>query len=245
MNEDLQLALLSRFSSEFKKEYEAIPRQRTSDPHQFYLLNVSFVSVDAEILYCMIRYYKPRRIIEIGSGMSTLLMAQAVMQNKAEHPSYACDFLAIDPYPKEFLRNSLPGLSRLVRTKVQEVALSEFTKLGVNDVLFIDSSHVLTIGSDVQFEFLEILPRLERGVIVHVHDIFLPVEYPMDWIQERHWFFNEQYLLQVFLAFNDSFETLWAASWMHLRHADRLAAAFRSYVKDEVQPGSFWLRRIK
>jgi hypothetical protein len=104
----------------------------------------------------------------------------------------------------------------LIIDKVQNVSLSEFNKLEKNDILLIDSSHVLKIGSDVQYEYLEILPRLKKGVIVHVHDIFSPSEYPREWVLEDYRFWNEQYLLCAFLSFNSAFEVLWAGSYMHL-----------------------------
>ena len=114
-----------------------------------------------------------------------------------------------------------------------------------HDILFIDSSHVLRIGGDVQYEYLEILPRLARGVIVHSHDIFLPAEYPRHWVLEEHKFWTEQYLLQAFLAFNDSFEVLWAGSYMHLKHPEKLEEAFSSYKRERTLPGSFWMRKVK
>jgi len=133
----------------------------------------------------------------------------------------------------------------LIPKKVQDIPLSEFKKLSENDILFIDSSHVLKIGSDVQYLYLEVLPRLNKGVIVHAHDIFLPAEYPKEWVLKNYIFWNEQYLLQAFLAFNNSFEVLWAGSYMHLRHPDKLEEAFSSYKRDKIWPSSFWIRKIK
>src|SRR5262249_34545280 len=159
----------------YKPEYDALPRTRTAVPHQYYLQNGRFEGVDAEVFYSMIRHFKPQRLIEIGSGYSTFLAAQAVLKNEAE-TGHRCDLGAIEPYPGPVLRQGFPGLSRLVARGVQEVPLSEFEALGENDIVFIDSSHVLKTGSDVQYEFLEILPRLRPGVLVHVHDIFLPAE---------------------------------------------------------------------
>lgn len=245
MNEDFQLRLLFEFCSKFRNEYEAFPRQRASAPHQFYLHNGAFECVDAEILYCMVRYFKPKVIFEIGAGYSTLLAAEAILRNKEEDQGYTCQHVAVEPYPKDFLMDGFPGLSRLIHAKIQDIPLSEFTNLRENDVLFIDSTHVLTIGSDVQYEYLEILPRLNKGVIVHMHDIFLPAEYLKNWVFKLCKFYNEQYLLQAFLAFNDSWEVMWAASHLHLRHAEKLEACFGSYKRDEEWPGSFWMRRIR
>lgn len=243
INEEGQLALLSDFSARFRDEYEHLPRNKTPCPYQYYINNDWFGSVDGEILYCMIRYLRPKRIIEIGSGYSTYLSAQAILKNKEEDPLYECEFSAIEPYPNEVLRTGFPGLTRLIPKRAQDIPLSEFEKLSANDILFLDSSHVLRIGSDVQYEFLEILPRLKSGVVVHIHDIFLPAEYPKEWVLKMCRFWNEQYLLQAFLAFNDSFQVLWAASYMHLKHPDKIEAAFSSYKREERRPVSFWIRK--
>lgn len=245
MNEEGQINLLSLFSSKFKEEYESFPRNKTSIPYQYYIDNGSFESVDGEIYYCMIRYFKPKKIFEIGAGYSTYLSAQAILKNKEGDNGYECELIAIEPYPNDVLKAGFPGFSKLISKKVQDIPLSEFKKLRENDILFIDSSHVLKIGSDVQYEYLEILPRLNKGVIVHFHDIFLPAEYPKKWVLEEYRFWNEQYLLQAFLTFNDSFQVLWAGSYMHLRYPDKLEDAFSSYKRDERWPGSFWVRKIK
>jgi hypothetical protein len=245
INEESQINLLSVFSSKFKEEYESFPRSETSIPFQYYVNNSAFSSVDGEIYYCMIRHFKPKKIFEIGAGYSTYLAAHAILKNKEEDNAYECELVAIDPYPNDVLKNGFPGLSKLIPKRVQDIPLSEFKKLLENDILFIDSTHVLKIGSDVQYEYLEILPRLNKGVIVHVHDIFLPSEYPKEWVLKKYIFWNEQYLLQAFLTFNDSFEVLWAGSYMHLKHPDKLEEAFSSYKRDESWPGSFWMRRIK
>lgn len=228
MNERAQLRLLEEFMG-FKEEYDLL----SSHPN--------FGPVDTEVLYCMVRYFKPRRIIEIGSGHSTRISAKAILRNEEE--GYSCELIAIDPYPDETLRHGFPGLSKLISAKVEEIDLSEFAKLRGNDILFIDSSHVLRIGGDVQCEYLEILPRLAKGVVVHLHDIFLPMEYPREWVLGMYRFWNEQYLLQAFLAFNDAFEVLWAGSYMHLNHPERLRMAFGSYDGEKVWPSSFWMRR--
>ena len=143
------------------------------------------------------------------------------------------------------MKNGFPGLSQLVLSKIQDVPLSEFCSLEENDILFIDSSHVLKVGSDVQHEYLEILPRLKKGVIVHCHDIFLPEEYPKNWVLNNYVFWNEQYLLQAFLSFNESFKVLWAGNYMHLMHSDKLEQIFSSYKKDKVMPGSFWMAKTR
>ena len=244
MNEAGQEKLLASFRAEYEKEYDAFPRVPTGVPHEYFVGNGSFESVDGEMLYCMIRRFKPRRIFEIGSGNSTLLSGQALVRN-AEGGGHMGELAAFEPYPNPVLRAGFPGLARLVAKKIQDVPLEAFDELEENDILFIDSSHALSTGSDVAREYLEIIPRLKKGVIVHVHDIFLPGEYPKAWVLAEHRFWNEQYLLQAFLAFNASFEVLWGGSFMHMRHPDLLSGAFASYDPSANHPGSFWMRRTK
>lgn len=243
LNPDGQLSLLDKLTTQYRHEYEAFPTAPTGVAHQFHLRNRYFGAVDAEVLYALIRHFRPTRVIEVGSGYSTLLAAQALVKNQDESSEPTPELIAIEPYPNEVLRSGVPGLSQLITMPVQQVSLSEFETLGSNDVLFIDSSHTLRIGGDVQYEFLEILPRLAQGVLVHVHDIFLPAPYPRSWVMERRRFWTEQYLLQAWLAFNNAFEVLWAGNYLHLHHPERLEEAFPSYDRLTSQPGSFWMRR--
>ncbi|QSQ15429.1 class I SAM-dependent methyltransferase [Myxococcus landrumensis] len=246
LREAQQLALLERFAAKYGDEYGALPRGPEGvAPHEFHLDNSAFGTVDAEVLYCLVRELKPRRLFEIGSGWSTRLSARACRANEAEG-SPACELVAFEPYPSEVLREGFPGLTRLEPRKAQDIPLSEMERLEENDILFIDSSHVLKVGSDVQVEFLELLPRLKKGVVVHLHDIFLPAEYPKNWVLEHRRFWTEQYLLHAFLSFNDSFEVLWGSSFMHLTHPERLRQVFASYRgAPRDWPGSFWIRRVK
>jgi predicted O-methyltransferase YrrM len=245
-NEKNQLELLSSFASTYRDEYEQFPLEKTAILHEYYVNNGMFESVDGEFLYCMIRRFKPRRLIEIGSGFSTRLIVQSILKNKEVNDQYECRVTTIDPFPSGIVRKSCPHFSslQLIYKKVQDVPLSEFSKLSENDILFIDSSHVLKTGSDVAYEYLEILPRLNKGVLIHVHDIFLPADYPKAWLFDSNLFFNEQYLLQALLAFNNNFEVLWAGSYIHLNYPDALEKAFNSYTRAERWPGSFWIRKV-
>lgn len=244
LNEAGQLDLLAHFTAHYKLEYESLAREKSSIPHQYYSNNHRFSSVDGEILYCMIRHFKPRVIFEAGSGYSTYLAAHAVLRNK-DVDGVDCELTACDPHPNAVVKAGFPGLSRLLQEEIQDVPLSAFDRLGENDILFIDSSHVLKIGGDVHYEYLEILPRLKKGVIIHVHDVFLPAEYPKTWVKHYYRFWNEQYLLQAFLAFNQSFEVLWAGSAMHLTRPDQLEQAFSSYDRGLHWPASFWIRKVR
>jgi hypothetical protein len=159
----------------------------------------------------------------------------------AEDSSYSCEYVVVDPFPSRAIRR-LPGIACIAK-RVEQMPLETFTELGSGDILFIDSTHVLKLGSDVQFEYLEILPRLRPGVVVHVHDIFLPAEYPREWLYGgRYW--SEQYLLQAFLAFNSAFQVLWSGAVMHRHRPEALMAAFPSYDAASLGPGSFWMRRL-
>lgn len=244
MHEVEQIELLVLFQKRFRDEYELFPISKTNNPHEYFVTNSGFCSVDGIILYCMIRYFKPKNIIEIGSGYSTYLAAQAILKNKETDFDYECKFTAIEPYPNNILKAGFPGLSELKIKKAEDIPLSEFGELKENDILFIDSSHVLKIGSDVQYELLGILPRLNAGVIIHFHDIFLPSEYLKDWVMTDHRFWNEQYLLHAFLLYNNSFKILWGCAFMDLMHSDKLKDAFSSYDPIKTKPGSFWIQRI-
>jgi hypothetical protein len=241
--DESQILLLAQLQKNFKNEYDSFPISRTDRPHIYYINNGGFESVDGEILYSVIRQFHPRRIIEIGSGNSTYLSAQAIQRNKEEDSDYDCELIAIEPYPNEVLLNGFQNLSRLIKRPVQEVPFSIFETLNENDVLFIDSSHVLNIGGDVQYEFNEILPRLKKGVLVHIHDIFLPYEYSKKWVCQDHRFWTEQYLLQAFLTFNTTFKIIWAGHYMHRKYPELLEKAFNSYNQQKTRPGSFWIRK--
>lgn len=244
INESFQLELLNRFRERFQGEYRSFPVEPTPVPHKYYLKNRSFESVDAQILYCIIRHFRPSRVFEVGSGNSTFLAAEAILRNAAVH-QHDCELIACDPHPWPVFEQGFPGLTRLIASNIEDVPLSEFARLKENDILFLDSTHVLRIGGDVQHEYLEILPRLNKGVFVHVHDVFLPEEYPFEYVVNRRLFWTEQYLLQAFLAFNDSFRVVWAGRYMHLQHPGMLKAAFPSYDPQTSWPASMWIQKIR
>jgi hypothetical protein len=235
MNGPVQLDLLRTCFPKFQSEYEQFPTTLTEEPGHFYLNNDLFDGTDALVGYCMVRYFRPQLIIEIGSGFSSLLLGQAAAKNNKSA------LICIEPFPQEFLKQGFPGLHRLIEKKVEDIDLEFFSELHSGDVLFIDSSHTVKIGGDVNYLFLEVLPRLEPGVIVHIHDIFLPFEYRRDWVKEEFRFWSEQYLLQAFLAFNSEFEVLLANSYLNHYHQQDLKAAFPSL--PSWGGGSFWMRR--
>lgn len=237
-----QLTLLETFVQRFGEEFNTL----TTEPLEttfFHMDNGSFGSVDAEILYAMVRHHRPRRMIEVGSGWSTLVTLKALQMNARE--GQIGRLIACEPYPSPLLL-AIAGNPQvdLRRLPVQSMSLASFEDLMEGDILFIDSSHVCKIGSDVKYEFLEVLPRLRPGVLVHVHDIFLPQEYPREWILDEQRFWNEQYILQAFLCFNREYEVLWSSSHMRLRYAALLESSIQSYDRTTKRPCSLWLRRV-
>jgi Methyltransferase domain len=237
------VAWFSQIVAPLAEEFRALADDTLVEGGAFRIANNRFESVDAECLYGLIRTGKPKRILEIGMGYSTVLAAEAIERNMRDDPSYSCDLKSIDPYPNETLVSALGSSITINRSPVQDISLSEIEALNCGDILFIDSTHVLAIGSDVQFELLEMVPRVKPGVFVHFHDIFLPREYPREWIHNQHRFWTEQYILQAFLAFNDSFKVIWPGQLMHAQRTEVLEKLIPSYCKDNASPGSFWIQR--
>ena len=165
--------------------------------------NASYGRVGADLLHGVVRGLKPGRIVELGSGHSTLFMAAAAERNRAE--GIETELRTFDPYPS-VARPDLPGLASLEPVRAQDVPLDVFTSLAAGDVLFVDTTHTVKLDSDVNRIVLDVLPALGPGVLVHVHDIFLPYEYPRRWHEESGFHWAEQYLLQAFLAGNPGFE---------------------------------------
>lgn len=241
MRDEAQLALLGDLSA-YRGELEALASGGTKAALEFSFENTFYTALDAVLLYSMIRRHRPRRVIEIGSGFSTRITSAALRRNAADGAPNAV-FIAIEPFPDK--DRGVIGATQVIERPVQEVDLATFQTLEVGDVLFIDSSHVAKQGSDVCFEFLEVLPRLNRGVIVHVHDIFFPYEYPREWVVERHAFWNEQYLLQAFLSGNRDFQVLAASQWLLARHPAAVKRAFGALSeRPRFQPGAFWMQKL-
>lgn len=238
LNERGQFDLLKEFN--YRDELIAIPIEQT-DRTRFAYHNGSFEPGDAETLYNMIRHFKPRRIVEIGSGNSTLMARLAIEKNGSEDPGYACDHICIEPFEQPWLESI--GVN-VVRKKVECCPTDVFKELAQNDILFIDSSHIIRPQGDVLYEYLHLLGLLAPGVVVHVHDIFTPSDYPADWLLRSRWMWNEQYLLEAFLSFNSSFEVICALNWLAHVNREKLDNACPILVKEPWrEPGSFWFRR--
>jgi hypothetical protein len=236
-NADGQLRLLDTFVSSGEVRREFTGWQGTP---QFRFGNGSFESGDAEFWYQIVRSVKPANIIEIGSGHSTLIATRAIAVNRLEDPAYTCNHVCIEPYEAAWLAGTGPTV---VRRKVETLPLEYFSILGENDVLFIDSSHIIRPQGDVLFEFLQILPSLRKGVIVHIHDIFSPRDYLAQWLQEEVLFWNEQYLLEAFLTNNRDWEVIGALNYLHHHHYDELKAV-APFLTPDREPGSFYIRKV-
>lgn len=233
-----QLALLDTLRYENELSLIASPRTSQLD---FRLGNGTFESGDAEFLYQLIRAKRPRRVFEIGSGNSTLIARAAIAKNRAEMHDYSCKHLCVEPFEAPWLETADVIV---LRRCVEEVEPELFAELEANDLLFIDSTHVIRPQGDVVVEYLEILPRLRPGVIVHAHDIFSPRDYLQEWIEERLLLWDEQYLLEAFLTDNRSWKVIGALNLLRHRHFDALQRVC-PYLTPDREPGSFYMQRVR
>ena len=211
-----------------------------SDGVNFCITNLSFGFGDAEYLYNIIRLKKPSKIFEIGSGNSTLVVIKATQKNEKEVPGYKCKHICIEPYEMSWLESA--GI-KVIRQKVEDIGREFFSELGKNDILFIDSSHIIRPQGDVLFEYLELIPSLKTGVIVHAHDIFSPRDYKAEWVIEDVLFWNEQYLLEAFLTSNKDWKIIGALNYLKHNHYNQLRAKC-PFLSPEREPGSFYIQKV-
>jgi predicted O-methyltransferase YrrM len=244
INEEAQLGLTKKFIA----FYNEIPFSDNKNmENRYYFENAYFSYGDAVILYSIIRFFKPRKIIEIGSGFSSAAMLdinERFFDGKIE-------FTFIEPHPDRLfslLRAKDKELCSIEKKPVQQVKPEIFLDLKENDILFIDSSHVAKTYSDVLHILFKILPFLKAGVLVHFHDILWPFEYPKIWLDRgRAW--NEAYIVRAFLQYNTSFEILYFSSFMEIHYASFLRNNIPLALKipsSEVTPGntSLWIRKV-
>jgi predicted O-methyltransferase YrrM len=237
MNVDEQLEILASF--DYVEELKTFPII-SKEPITYYYNNDSYPAGDGEILYQMLRVKKPAKIIEIGCGFSSLMIQNAIKWNHKEGST--CEHICIEPYEMNWLEQL--GI-QVIRKRVEQIDVQFFKSLQNGDILFIDSSHMIRPQGDVLFEFLEILPNLNSGVIIHIHDIFTPKDYPETWIKDLNRFWNEQYLLEAFLSNNNDFKVILAANYMRHRYPDKILEKC-PILKDipVKEPGSFWIQKI-
>lgn len=216
------------------------PEQATADERAFYTQNSQFSWLDARALFVLLRAWQPQRVIEVGSGYSSLLVADVIRRWLAGRTEFTC----IEPYPRAFLRAGVSGITRLLEQEVQRVPLATFSELRRGDVLFIDSSHVAKTGSDVNYLYFEVLPRLAAGVRIHVHDIFLPHDYPPQWVLDENRSWNEQYVVRALLMYSSAFRVEFGCSYAFHRFPDLVLDALASPQGHAFGGGSLWFTKI-
>jgi hypothetical protein len=233
LRKENQVALLESFT----RYYDQMTFTPLQDPkHRYYFENRYFTYADGTSLFLMLAHFKPSRVIEVGSGFSSALMldmASGMLKDKTE-------LSFIEPYPDTRLRGLVrPGDKfNLIERFLQDIEIGFFKTLKANDVLFIDSSHVVKTGSELNYLFFEIFPVLAPGVIIHFHDIFYPFEYPQDWVNEgRSW--NEAYFLRAFLMHNRDVDILLFTSYLQQIHNAWIGKNLNFLMKDRAS--SLWL----
>jgi hypothetical protein len=227
---------LLRKLTQFSGEIAEFHKNRTGNLVRW---DRTFHPCDTAALQAMLRHLKPKRYIEVGCGFSTRSSTAALSANAKE--GAACEALFIEPFPGPQLKEmKLPG--EFLERKVQDVPVETFARLEAGDVLFIDTSHVIKVQNDVEYELLRILPSLKPGVIVHVHDIFTPYDYPAEWLVgsgDNRGGNNEQYALECLMSGGGDWEVMLPVHLLWREHR----AALDKLMKSDVRPASFWMRK--
>jgi hypothetical protein len=236
LNEAEQLRLLEKLIP----YYDSMPfNPRKTKELRYYFENPAYSYSDAVLLHCMIRLLKPNKIIEVGSGFSSCM----TLDTNELFFNGSIQLTFIEPHPElllSLIKESDKNRHRIIGSRLQNIALSEFASLEANDILFIDSTHVGKINSDVNRILFDILPILSPGVHVHFHDIFFPFEYPKDWVYEGR-ALNESYVLRAFLQYNNAFRIILMNTFMMRFHEPFFKEKMPLCLKDP--GGSIWIRR--
>jgi hypothetical protein len=240
-NTNIQLDFLHR-CYDYQSELIKMPFNKINE-YNFYWENSAFSHSDAAFYYSLIQIVNPSRILEVGAGNSTKLAISA-LHNQNQRLNEVIS--VIEPYPSDDLVKCSEKYGfTITKSKVQDVPLDEYKKLQKNDILFYDGSHVSKYGSDVNHFLFNVLPLLNKGVYVHIHDIFLPSEMPKKWLDELNLFWNEQYLVHAFLLFNKCYEIIFSSRYLSIHHRlemDKFMTAPLGYLGNG--GGSIWIRRI-
>jgi hypothetical protein len=237
LNEKGQLALLGEFKNYYKDmPFGSLPREGL----RYSFENHSYSYSDAIILYCMIRHLQPKKIIEVGSGHSSCIILdtnELFFQN-----NISCMF--IEPYPElllSLIKESDKKRIEIIQKTLQDVDLDKFSELNAGDILFIDSTHVAKINSDINYIFFRILPHLKQGVYIHFHDIFYPFEYPKEWVYEGlAW--NEAYLLRAFLQYSSAFKIQFFNTYLGYFHSEEFFSEMPLPLK--YVGASIWIKKV-
>jgi len=237
LNKEKQLERLRTFA----QYYRELPFTNTAaNGLRYHYDQTVFSFADAIFLYSFLRQHRPRRVIEVGSGFSSAVM----LDTRELFLDRATEMTFIEPYPTKLRRLLKPGddsRATIFEKKVQDIPVSLFTSLGPGDLLFIDSSHVVKAGSDVQFLMFEVVPHLRPGVFVHFHDIFYSFEYPDQWLLKGS-YWNEAYFLRAFLAYNSEWEIYFFNNYVGDMFRDFLTEHMPLCLKNT--GGSLYLRRV-
>jgi predicted O-methyltransferase YrrM len=205
-------------------------REPSQNSMGFSLANDYFGSPDAEVLYAMLRRLRPRRVIEIGSGNSTRVMRMAI-----DDGGFQSELISIDPAPRLEIERVA---DQILRQPVETIPVESIvSQLGAGDVMFVDSSHEIKTGGDVPFIYLKVMPRLRDGVIIHIHDIFYPFDYPREWVIDNGWRWNEQYLVSAMMIYDPGIELLWAGHHLKKTKPDLLPQFSQG------RASSLWIRK--
>lgn len=237
--ESAQLELCQQIFGE--QEPLALSPDQSEDPTEYWAGNDQYPPLDAWVLAALLRHLRPARMVEIGSGFSSLVTARVNREELGGELRFTC----VEPHPRQFLLDGVDGISELRAERVQDSPLELFTELGPGDILFVDSSHTVKTGGDVTWIFHELIPRLAVGVYVHIHDVFLPGDYPQSWVTEG-WGWNETYMVRSFLSYNTTFEVVWGAQFMLEHHPDEVLRAFARQQEYRERGGAaLWIRRAR
>lgn len=238
---DLNVGVQLRLFDDLTKWYHTLPfKEQKTNRLRYYYENIFYSYSDAIMLFCMIRHLRPKRIIEIGSGFSSCVMLD--VNELFFDNTISCTF--IEPYPDRLHSLITPEdrkRANILQQRIQDVAPELFASLEENDILFIDSSHVSKIDSDVNHLLFNILPALAPGVYVHFHDIIYPFEYSRTWVYEGL-FWNEAYILRAFLQYNTTFKIVMFNSYLAQFYREKLQNNMPLCLKNT--GGSLWLKKM-
>jgi hypothetical protein len=233
---DRQLAV-ARTVERYRPELADVPLEPAAggvESVEYAWNNGAFGGADAVVYYGLVRELRPRRVVEVGSGWSSLLLARALRRNDTP-----CDVTLVEPFPDERTFAGLPAGWDVHRSILQHADLALFERLGPGDICFYDGSHCARTGGDVNWFLFEVLPRLAPGVLVQIHDIFLPDDYHDAWVFDEGLSWNEQYVVQAFLMHNDAYRVHIANHMLHRERPDALAELYG------MDGGSLWLEKLR
>lgn len=216
--------------------------ENQAEGYRYYFENKTYAHADGLVLFTMLNTLKPKKLIEVGSGFSSAL----ILDTRDKFLEHSLELTFIDPNPEDRLYGLLKPedykTASVVKDIVQNTAPSAFQKLEANDILLIDNSHVSKTGSDVNYLMTEILPVLNKGVVVHIHDIFYPFEYPSEWLLNLRLNWNEIYSVHNFLLFNNAYKIIFFSDYIQQKYKEKLLPETPLFFKD--RPGSLWIQRV-